>query len=97
VIRPPYCAADEKTPVAAAQIDNHRGLSPEKSLPIERPFRPMLERGPRPLCGIQNLTCNRHAKLSLDFPTVFHEIRQWTVVSGQSSVVIANGPRTTGP
>ena len=72
---PPHGAADQKSPVAAPQVQDDGRLSAEKFLPIQIPFGQLLESGLRPLFRPQDFAGNGNAELPLDLSPFFHGLR----------------------
>ena len=72
---PPHSAADQKSPVAAPQVQDDGRLSAEKFLPIQIPFGQLLESGLRPLFRPQDFAGNGNAELPLDLSAFFHGLR----------------------
>src|SRR5262249_4741901 len=73
VVGAPHRAAEQETPVAAAEVQHHRRPPPEQRRPVERPLRRQpLQRGLRPPRRLEDLTRDGDAELPLDAPWLAH-------------------------
>src|SRR5207247_11122167 len=71
VVAPPDGAANQETPVAAAEVEDQRRLAAEQLFQVEQSVRQLLQGGLRPRGRVEDLAGHRHAELALDLPTFF--------------------------
>jgi hypothetical protein len=73
VVGPPDCAADQKSAIAATQVQNHRSHAAKDLLPIQAPLgREALERRLRPLRRLKDCSGNGNAEFPFYAASFFH-------------------------
>ena len=76
MLGPPNGAAEQEPAVAAAEIENDRGLPAEERFPVEPAGRQLLEGGLGPERRVENLTGDGNAEFTFDAPArMFGHIR----------------------